>query len=346
MNVRSLRLLCGTLLAIVWAVDVVSPQLFVVAILLTAPIALSTMIGDARFTTRLVIFAVLADATTAWFNAYSDGFHWNALAVGDRLLAALGILLVGIVSLYAQRAVRRASDLAERHARSEVMRDLIYALSHDLRTPLAAAGMTMRQALSGAYGELPPDYREILERSVTSNEELTRLADTLLTVARYESGEQSHRREPVNFSAICSAVVKEMTSLFESKRITVHAEIDTVPVMVLGDESELRRAVTNLVANAVAWTPQHGEVSIAAGRVAGDAYLTVKDNGYGVPAGMREQLFERFVGRARHGAGSGLGLYIVRRIAESHSGTVRYEPGNPSGSVFTLTVPLSAEALR
>jgi len=337
-------MLCGVLLLVVWAVDLISPQLFVVAILLTGPIALSTLTGDTRFTVRLIVFALIADLSTAWYNAYLDRFHWNALAVGDRLLAALAILLVGTVSVYAQQAVRRARDLAERHARSEVMRDLIYALSHDLRTPLAAAGMTMRQALSGAYGDLPPEYRDILNRSVASNEELTRLADTLLTVARYESGEQSHRREAVNLAAITASVLAEMTSLFDSKHITVRASIDDGAITVLGDEGELRRAVTNLVANAVAWTPQHGEVEIAAGKAGGDAFVTVKDNGYGVPAGMREQLFERFVGRARHGAGSGLGLYIVRRIAESHSGTVRYEPGAPNGSVFTLTVPLYSDA--
>jgi len=165
-----------------------------------------------------------------------------------------------------------------------------------------------------------------------------------LTVARYESGEQSHRRERVDLSAICTSVVAELTSLFESKQIRMHADIPSTEISVLGDESEIRRAVTNLIANAVAWTPRMGEISLTTGSLAGNAFITVKDNGYGVPAGMREQLFERFVGRARHGAGSGLGLYIVRRIAESHSGTVRYEPGSPHGSVFTLSLPIYSES--
>ncbi len=105
---------------------------------------------------------MLANASAAWFNAYQEASRWDFIAVGDRLLVAVSIFLVGILSIQAQRAALRAGEMSERNARSEVVRDLIYALSHDLRTPLAASGMTMRQALNGAYGDLPEAYRDIL----------------------------------------------------------------------------------------------------------------------------------------------------------------------------------------
>jgi signal transduction histidine kinase len=223
------------------------------------------------------------------------------------------------------------------------MRDLIYTLAHDLRTPLTAARMTLRQALGGAYGELPGEYRDILERSIASNEDVTRLAETLLSVARYEDGEQSRRRERVHLKALCESVTTELHSLFEARAIILRCNLPPYDVVVLGDEADLRRALVNVMANAANWTPKGGTVVVtlmAAGRVAS---ICVEDNGYGVPEDVRAHMFERFVGRSRHGGGTGLGLYIVRRILEAHSGSVHYEPRHPAGSTFTIALPLYEE---
>jgi signal transduction histidine kinase len=201
--------------------------------------------------------------------------------------------------------------------RSDVIRDIVYALSHDLRTPLAAAGMTMRQAIEGRYGELPPPYREIIERSVQSNDELQRLAETLLLVSRYESGEASRYREIIDLATVARDVVQELEPLWRGKSVNVRLEGEQLSVQA--DRGELRRAIVNLIANAVHWT----------------------DTGFGVPAGVRDQLFQRIGGASRHGGGSGLGLYIVRRIAEGHGGSVSYEPRPGGGSVFALDLPLA-----
>ena len=163
-------ILCVLLLAAAWALDIFSPQALVVAILLSVQIALSSITLDRRFTLVLVLVALVADGSAAWYNAYQDHYRWNPVALADRLLAALSIALVGFLSVTAQRQALHAGELAERQSRSEVVRDLIYALSHDLRTPLTAARMTMRQALEGQYGELPEQYREILIRSIASND--------------------------------------------------------------------------------------------------------------------------------------------------------------------------------
>jgi signal transduction histidine kinase len=223
--------------------------------------------------------------------------------------------------------------------RSDVIRDIVYALSHDLRTPLAAAGMTMRQAIEGRYGELPEAYREILERSVQSNDELQRLAETLLLVSRYESGEASRYREVVNLKGVARDVVQELEPLWRGKSVTVRLEGDDV--VVLADRGELRRAIVNLVANAIHWTPGGGTIEVRSASERGRARFSVTDTGFGVPAGVRERLFQRIGGASRHGGGSGLGLYIVRRIAEGHGGSVSYEPRSGGGSVFTLDLPLA-----
>jgi signal transduction histidine kinase len=337
----SVPIACWTLLVIVWVTDLFSPQLLVVAILLSIPVALSVAASNVSLTWQLVAGGLVADATAGWYNTLHE--YMNLVAVGDRALAALAIVVVGAVTIRAVQQSRKARDLAQRNARSELMRDLTYALAHDLRTPLTAARMTLRQALSGAYGELPAEYRDVLQRSIVSNEDVTRLAETLLSVARYEAGEQSHRREPVNIGELCTSVAAEMQSLFEVRFITLQYEMPSQDAVVLGDAGELRRVLVNLIANAANWTPKGGTVTVIVSVIGGYVGVRIEDDGYGVPEDLREDMFERFVGRSPHGGGTGLGLYIVRRILEAHSGTVRYEPRSPAGSIFTIALPLHRE---
>lgn len=337
---RPVQVLCILLLVAAWGIDIVSPQLFVVAILLTIPIALSSISLNQRFTYILIALALVANVSAGWYNSSQDHFRMDPIALGDRFLAALSIVLVGLLTIKAQQAAMHAGELAERQARNDVMRDLVYALSHDLRTPLTAAKMTMEQALEGRYGALPEAYREILQRSITSNEELNRLAETLLLVARYESGEQSTLREPVEVAEMVRSVVSELKPLTDSKAIQVDdSQARSPAICALADATEIRRALTNLVANAVTWTPHGGNITISSAATGSHISIRVEDDGYGVSPAVRDMLFQRFIGGARQGTGSGLGLYIVRRIAEGHGGSVSYQPRSPRGSIFTLVLP-------
>lgn len=223
--------------------------------------------------------------------------------------------------------------------RGKVIRDLVYALAHDLRTPLAAAHVTMQQALDGAYGALPQEYREIVRTSIASNADARNLVETLLMVARYESGEASAVRERVDLAAQIERVGEELHAMAQSNGVTLRAVANGQRAVVIGDPLELRRAISNLTANAIAATPKGGEVNISLGTDDGNALVRVDDTGYGVAPGRRERLFERFArNEGAMGSGTGLGLYIVRRIAENYGGSASYEP-RERGSRFTLTLP-------
>jgi signal transduction histidine kinase len=225
-----------------------------------------------------------------------------------------------------------------------VIRDIVYALSHDLRTPLAAAELTQRQALLGAYGELPEAYRDILRRSIEANADLQRLAETLLMVARYESGEASRTREPVDVAAAARKVAEDLVALAALRKIELTVSGDERG-SVAGDESEIRRAIMNLASNALTFTPEGGHVQIKVTHDGGRLRVTVADDGYGVPEDAQARLFERFAGESsRRGAGTGLGLYIVRRIAEAHGGVAWYAPKPGGGSTFMLEFPALAVA--
>lgn len=518
--------LCTVLLLVAFAIDMVTPQALVAAILLTIPIALSSLMLNRRVTGAFVVAALVANVIAGWYNGMREGHQWDAIAIANRSLAGFSIVLVGVLGSLAQaaavrtgqlaaqrrqaeqeQALRRSMEtirsslnvelvaraivreavsalgfdaarlyliesrtlgsttfmwskgaedvdvscdrvssellsllqrclserrllvitdadalgrfalatlgaaraicvplvneqisfgvllltvsnvdalppdaeqfvaafaeqatvaaaqaslfveLAGRNAdleranetlaqRSKVIRDLVYALSHDLRTPLTAAAMTMRQALDGVYGPLPEKYREILQRSIASNDELRRLADTLLLVARYESGEQSPVREAVDVEALGRSVVSELEPLWKPKRITPDVRV-TGNSTVLGDEAELRRALMNLLSNAINGTPEEGHVWLNIDSLDSRVRIRVEDDGYGVPADVRDQLFQRFGARdsTRQGAGSGLGLYIVGLIAQSHGGSVRYEPRDRNGSVFVLELPAPSREL-
>jgi signal transduction histidine kinase len=144
----------------------------------------------------------------------------------------------------------------------------------------------------------------------------------------------------VDLSALAKDVIAELEPFWRTEGIGVTRTGDEAPVHVVGDESELRRAAVNLLANAIASTPAGGHVTVVVDSDGRWAQLAVEDDGYGVPEVQRATLFQRFSPGARHGAGSGLGLYIVRRIAESHGGRATYQPRDPSGSRFVVTLPV------
>jgi signal transduction histidine kinase len=230
---------------------------------------------------------------------------------------------------------RQKDELADR---GDVIRDIVYALAHDLRTPLSAAHVTMNQALAGAYGELPERYRVILRTSLGANDDQRRIVETLLLVARYEAGETSTIRERVCCDQLVERIVAELAPVAEIKGVEMQA-LSAEPLPTMGDPHEVRRAITNLLANAIDATPRGGHVTVRGNRSGEWIEIAVEDDGYGVPQERREGLFARF-GGGHAGAGTGLGLYIVRRIAEKYGGSVRYVPRSPRGSTFTMKLPM------
>ena len=230
-------------------------------------------------------------------------------------------------------------QLAER---GELLRDLVYAFSHDLRTPLLANAMNMRAALKGAYGELPPAYRATLENGLQANETLLNLADQLLSVAKFESGEAGEEEaEAVRLREVVLSVASDLRPRADAKGVTLETNLGGVTV--LGRKHDLRRAVQNLVDNAIKFSPPGGTVTLTLSGDGDEVRLAVGDSGPGIPPERLPRLFQRFRG-AGAGSGSGLGLYLTRRIAEAHGGAVQYQRTARAQSLFTLTLPEASHA--
>lgn len=294
-----------------------------------------------RLSARSAIAIPLADRETRFgvLIAASAADAPDDAALGDaRAFATIAVNALGQARLFGELAERNAA-LVERQ---DVIRDLVYALSHDLRTPLTALSMTMQQAADGAYGALPERYETVLRDSLVSVDDLRRLAETLLLVARFESGERKPERDLVDLAAVAREIVSELRAMAGARGITLTVDANA-PARVRGSRGDLKRAIANLVANALEHTPAAGTVGVRATAAKGRAEVVVSDDGYGIDESSRRVLFQRFSPSSRAGGGTGLGLYIVRRIAEETGGTVRYAPSEPRGSTFTLSLPKVSE---
>jgi heavy metal sensor kinase len=208
--------------------------------------------------------------------------------------------------------------------------------SHELRNPIAI----IQTNLEVAADELGP--RASVVRRATAR--MARLVDDLLALARSES---NGHRERVPLAGLANDVAEEHGALADSRGVRI--EVEGAGGDVLGDPDALRRALANLVDNAVRVSPQSGSVTIRCGADPGGAWLEVVDEGPGIPREDQAHVFERFwradESRSRASGGSGLGLAIVRQIVENHGGaiTVRSEPGR--GARFTIRLPAIAEPL-
>ncbi|MEK7294589.1 MAG: ATP-binding protein, partial [Nitrospirota bacterium] len=186
---------------------------------------------------------------------------------------------------------------------------------------------------------------------------LNLILEDLLQLSQIESGLVRFKRDPVRLSALVERTLPLIKPLVDKKRqsLTVAVSPDLPPVS--GDEDRLVQVLTNLLDNAVKYTPEGGTISVVgsiAGRIAGQpadspaqVELSVADTGIGIPDADRPRVFERFYrvdkARSREMGGTGLGLSIVRHIVEGHAGKVWVEGNQPSGSRFVIHLPVASE---
>jgi signal transduction histidine kinase len=225
-------------------------------------------------------------------------------------------------------------------ARSEVegalerQREFVADASHELRTPLTSILANLELLES----ELGGEQQEIAGSALRSSRRMRRLVADLLLLARADAGRRAPTR-PVDLAAVARDAAAEAGPLAENHPLSLDLTGDTV---VEGVSDDLHRLALNLIENAVIHTPQGTPVTVSVRPDGDGALLEVSDRGPGVPAGMRDRVFERFAhgdGDAAPAGGSGLGLAIVRAVAEAHSGTVSLDDADGGGARFRVHLP-------
>lgn len=227
------------------------------------------------------------------------------------------------------RAAGRIESLVRSH------QNLLANASHELRSPLARLKMALAM-----LEDTPPAERPRLKREIETNiAELDALVEEVLLSSRLDARDDAVQREPVDLLGLAAEEAARVDAAVDA---AVDSSVDGAPLTVPADERLVRRALRNLLENARRYG-NGSAVEVQVARVGPQAELRVADRGPGVPEAFRERIFEAFFrlpGHAEKAGGVGLGLALVRQIAERHGGSVRCEPREGGGSRFVLALPI------
>ncbi len=236
------------------------------------------------------------------------------------------------------------NKMAEKLEQVETMRrQLIGDVSHELRTPLTAIKGSMEGLMDGVLPAAPETFQQIHQEA----DRLARLVDDLQELSRVEARAYELNIRALDISVIVQTVVKRLSSQSESKQISMNVYMASDLPPVLADEDRLAQVLTNLIGNAVQYTPKGGKITISTKRSDGEIQISIRDTGNGIPPEHLGHIFNRFYrvdkSRSRQGGGgSGIGLTIAHALVEAHGGRIWAESaGEGQGSTFTFTLPIA-----
>ncbi len=225
--------------------------------------------------------------------------------------------------------------------------DFVSTVSHELRTPMSSIIGSAEMLADGILGDLSPEQARMIDVIARNGDRLLALADDLLVLATFDRDAWPAQTVPVDLRDVVRESSEAVASLLDQRRLEVSYDLPGAALTVRGEAWHLERAVTNLLTNAVKFTPDGGrvEVSLTQDPTGRSAVLQVADTGLGIPAEDQEAVFGRFfrssVVQERAIQGSGLGLAIVRTIVESHDGRIGVASAPEQGTTFTVTLPLA-----
>ena len=238
---------------------------------------------------------------------------------------------------------RLTREMEERQAaerKSHAKDEFLAMLGHELRNPLSAISSAAALiGLPGAGADTVGRAKQIIQRQ---SQHLSRIVDDLLDLSRAMSGKILLARKPVEVSALVSACLDTFKATGRTSNYLL--DMDMAPGWVDGDPTRLEQIATNLIDNALKYTPPGGAIRIAVQQDGGEIVLTVSDSGVGIAQDLLPHVFDVFVQASttldRSQGGLGIGLALVRRLVELHGGSVSAEsPGAGSGSSFKIRLP-------
>jgi two-component system sensor histidine kinase BaeS len=244
------------------------------------------------------------------------------------------------------RAFNRTADALQQEidqvkAEQDARRQLLADVSHELHTPLTAIRGYVETLQMRELSLTDADRDRYLSIVSDEAERLERLIADLLDLARLDAGRPTMRIERVAVPALLARVLDRYRPAADARGITL--ETSPVDAAVSGDAGRLEQALSNLVSNALRFTPPGGTVRVDARREGTEVVLAVRDTGPGLSPQQQTRVFERFykTDASRSAEGTGLGLSIVRAIVEAHGGAVSVESAEGQGSTFVLRLPVS-----
>ncbi|MBI4278273.1 MAG: HAMP domain-containing histidine kinase [Armatimonadetes bacterium] len=250
------------------------------------------------------------------------------------------VLLRGLAEIVSSRLIEARAKLCA----------IIALVSHELKAPLAAVESYLQVMLGGYAGEVPAQQQEMLARCSVRVQELIALIDALLRVSRIETGDLSPEIAPTDLATLIDEAVENVAPAARDKGVRLQVRVpDGLPPLPVAP-LRIQEALTNLLDNAVKFTPAGGSVDVAVTDAGDRVQVEVRDTGIGIPADEQPRIFDEFYrGRMAQARGLGLGLSLVKRIVEAHGGRIWVESppaGARSGSAFSFILPRAREQAR
>ncbi len=232
----------------------------------------------------------------------------------------------------------------------EIKSEFVSVASHELRTPLAAIKNAVQLMLQGRTGEINENQTKFLSMAERNINRLTGILNSLLDLSRIESGKIEMKFEELDLRGSIEFILSSLKPQADGRSIRLNMEIPEKLPSIYGDREKVEQILTNLLGNAIKFTPEEGEISVSAKPFENEGNMdvvaiSVKDSGIGIPEDQLERIFEKFHqvedSLRRSIAGTGLGLAITKGLVEAHHGRIWVESEIGKGSTFTFTLPMS-----
>lgn len=245
------------------------------------------------------------------------------------------------------RFVAAIRDITHRKHAERMKSEFVSTVSHELRTPLTSIGGSLALLASGAIGQIDDKAARLVAIAHSNCERLIRLINDLLDIEKIESGKMSFDMRKVTLAPIIHRTVNANRQIAQSHEVTLEIGLPPWPQCVEGDPDRIEQVLTNLVSNAIKFSPAGQSVYVTTSQRQGRVRIEVCDRGSGVPAEFRDRIFSKFAQAdstdTRMRGGTGLGLAIVREIAMRHGGQAGFEDRTGGGSIFWFELPLLKE---
>lgn len=241
-----------------------------------------------------------------------------------------------------------AQDITERRAVDKMKNEFISVVSHELRTPLTSIRGSLGLLAAGMLGNVTDKAQRMLQIAISNTDRLVRLINDILDIERLESGKIALDRQAVDAEHLLQQAVETMRGM--SDKSNVHVELLPVKGKIFGDPDRILQTLTNLISNAIKFSPAGGSVVVSATSDRTHMQFSVEDHGRGIPEDKIGAIFERFqqvdASDSREKGGTGLGLAICRTIVQQHGGRIWVKSHLGKGSTFSFTIPLTEPAKK
>jgi PAS domain S-box-containing protein len=240
-------------------------------------------------------------------------------------------------------AIEVFRDLTDEIESDKLKSDFISIASHQLRTPLSAINMYTRMLRDGLAGDLTDQQLPYIQTILTSVERMNILIDTLLNITRIEAGGIVIKPQSVQVDDLAREILIEFQPAASAKSIKLTAEVPLNMASLRTDSLLVKEICANLLSNAIKYTPEGGKVHFALSESAKEVHWQVSDTGYGIPKNDQKNIFLKFFRAnnitSKDVSGTGLGLYLIKNIADSLGGDLWFESAENEGSTFHFSLP-------